>query len=63
MRRNGQAAVRLLLEVIEADGRVFTPWQLVLRPELLVRNSSARLAQELVAAKRLPNVARRRATS
>ncbi|UPL47716.1 LacI family DNA-binding transcriptional regulator [Hymenobacter sublimis] len=39
----GQAAVRLLLELIEADGRPFTPRQVALRPELLVRGSSDRL--------------------
>jgi LacI family transcriptional regulator len=38
----GQAAVRLLLELIEADGRPFAPRQVALRPELLVRNSSVR---------------------
>ncbi|QJX48219.1 LacI family DNA-binding transcriptional regulator [Hymenobacter taeanensis] len=43
----GQAAVRLLLELIEADGRPFAPRQVALRPELLVRNSSARNASEL----------------
>jgi LacI family transcriptional regulator len=39
----GQAAVRLLLELIEAPG-AFAPRQLALRPELVVRNSSQRLA-------------------
>ncbi|TLM89111.1 LacI family DNA-binding transcriptional regulator [Hymenobacter jeollabukensis] len=39
----GQAAVRLLLELIEADGSVLGPRQLVLHPELLVRASSQRL--------------------
>ncbi|GAA4377420.1 LacI family DNA-binding transcriptional regulator [Hymenobacter koreensis] len=38
----GQAAVRLLLEIIEAQGTLFTPRQVVLRPELLVRPSSQR---------------------
>ncbi|UOQ50952.1 LacI family DNA-binding transcriptional regulator [Hymenobacter cellulosivorans] len=38
----GQAAVRLLLEVIDAAGAPFTPRQVALRPELLVRNSSVR---------------------
>lgn len=38
----GQAAVRLLLELIEADGRPFAPRHIALRPELLVRGSSAR---------------------
>ncbi len=42
----GQAAVRLLLEVIEADGRPFTPRQVALRPELLVRESSVRHLEE-----------------
>jgi LacI family transcriptional regulator len=45
----GQAAVRLLLEVIEADGRPFAPRQVALRPELLVRKSSVRQVEELVA--------------
>lgn len=45
----GQAAVRLLLEVIEADGRPFAPRQVALRPELLVRKSSVRHVEELVA--------------
>ena len=39
----GQAAVRLLLEVIEANGSAYTPRQVVLRPELVVRGSSTRL--------------------
>jgi LacI family transcriptional regulator len=38
----GQAAVRLLLEVIEAGSTPFTPRQVALRPELLVRDSSVR---------------------
>ncbi|MCB2379068.1 LacI family transcriptional regulator [Hymenobacter sp. BT635] len=38
----GQAAVRLLLEVIDAAGAPFTPRQVALRPELVVRNSSVR---------------------
>ena len=38
----GQAAVRLLLEVIEANGSAYTPRQVVLRPELVVRGSSTR---------------------
>lgn len=42
----GQAAVRLLLELIDADGQPSAPRQVVLRPELLVRNSSVRLVQE-----------------
>ncbi|WP_139921338.1 LacI family DNA-binding transcriptional regulator [Hymenobacter sp. DG01] len=37
----GQASVRLLLDLIEADGRPFTPRQVALRPELLVRQSTA----------------------
>ncbi|QHJ09122.1 LacI family DNA-binding transcriptional regulator [Hymenobacter busanensis] len=41
----GQAAVRLLLELIEANGAPFTPRQIVLGPELLVRGSSLRLQQ------------------
>ncbi|MET4105982.1 LacI family DNA-binding transcriptional regulator [Hymenobacter sp. UYP22] len=36
----GQATVRLLLELIEADGSTFAARQIVLRPELLVRESS-----------------------
>jgi LacI family transcriptional regulator len=43
----GQAAVRLLLELIEADGRPFAPRQVSLRPELLVRNSSLRTSMVL----------------
>ena len=38
----GQAAVRLLLEVIDSKGERFTPRQVALRPELLVRGSSLR---------------------
>lgn len=38
----GQAAVRLLLEVINSKGDTFTPRQVALRPELLVRGSSLR---------------------
>ena len=38
----GQAAVRLLLEVIEATGTAFTPRQVMLQPELVVRGSSSR---------------------
>ncbi|UOQ70247.1 LacI family DNA-binding transcriptional regulator [Hymenobacter cellulosilyticus] len=46
----GQAAVRLLLEVIDAGGAPFTPRQVALRPELLVRTSSVRQTEpELVA--------------
>lgn len=40
----GQAAVRLLLEAIDSKGEAFTPRQVVLRPELLVRGSSLRPA-------------------
>ncbi|OON69918.1 LacI family DNA-binding transcriptional regulator [Hymenobacter sp. CRA2] len=36
----GQAAVRLLLEVLQADGAAFGARQVVLRPELIVRDSS-----------------------
>jgi LacI family transcriptional regulator len=36
----GQAAVRLLLEVIDANSQPFTPRQVSLRPQLLVRGSS-----------------------
>jgi LacI family transcriptional regulator len=39
----GQAAVRLLLEVIEAQGQPFAPRQVALRPKLLVRDSSTLL--------------------
>lgn len=39
----GQAAVRLLLELIEADGTAIGPRQVVLHPQLLVRTSSQRL--------------------
>ena len=38
----GQAAVRLLLELIETEGAPFSPRQVSLRPELLVRQSSLR---------------------
>jgi LacI family transcriptional regulator len=38
----GQAALRLLLELIEAQGSPFSPRQLALRPTLLVRGSSQR---------------------
>ena len=44
----GQAAVRLLLEVINSKGDTFTPRQVALRPELLVRGSSLRPAPEPV---------------
>lgn len=44
----GQGAVRLLLELIEADGQPFTPRQVALRPELLVRKSSVRLEADTV---------------
>jgi len=42
----GQATVRLLLELIEASGTPFTPRQIVLRPELLIRDSSLREARK-----------------
>lgn len=51
----GQAAVRLLLELIEADGRPFAPRQLALRPELLVRSSSTR-RQDVVTEDALPGL-------
>ena len=41
----GQAAVRLLLELIDAQGQPFTPRQVALRPKLLVRGSSLRQAE------------------
>jgi LacI family transcriptional regulator len=40
----GQATVRLLLELIEANGAPFSARQVVLRPELLIRESSVRNA-------------------
>jgi LacI family transcriptional regulator len=43
----GQAAVRLLLELIEANGQPFAPRQVALRPQLLVRESSVRLVHPL----------------
>ncbi|RSK34578.1 LacI family DNA-binding transcriptional regulator [Hymenobacter metallilatus] len=48
----GQATVRLLLELIEAHGTAFTPRQIVLRPELLTRNSSVREAKPAAPASR-----------
>ena len=44
----GQASVRLLLELIEADGRPFAPRRLSLRPELLVRESSIRQEDQVM---------------
>ena len=44
----GQAAVHLLLELINANGQPFTPRQVALHPKLLVRDSSVRLAQAQV---------------
>jgi LacI family transcriptional regulator len=41
----GQAAVRLLLELIDAQGQPFAPRQVALRPKLLVRGSSLRQAE------------------
>ena len=56
----GQAAVRLLLEVIDSRGEGFAPRQVVLRPELLVRGSSLRPvpapAPEKAAARRTKSV-------
>ncbi|WP_167856784.1 LacI family DNA-binding transcriptional regulator [Hymenobacter aquaticus] len=49
----GQAAVRLLLDVIEAGTAPFTPRQVALRPELLVRGSSVRAAKAEPAAAHL----------
>ena len=43
----GQASVRLLLELIEAAGQPFTPRQVALQPELVVRASSLRSAEKL----------------
>ena len=45
----GQAAVRLLLELIENSGPAFAPRQVALRPQLLVRGSSVRLNGALAA--------------
>ena len=47
----GQTAVRLLLEAIHAKGQPFTPRQVTLRPELLVRGSSLRPGPAAVPAK------------
>ncbi|GAB2942074.1 LacI family DNA-binding transcriptional regulator [Hymenobacter coalescens] len=52
----GQAAVRLLLELIEAGGAAFAPRQVMLRPELLIRGSS-QSAVEASAASSLVNAA------
>ncbi|SNR86257.1 MULTISPECIES: LacI family DNA-binding transcriptional regulator [Hymenobacter] len=45
----GQAAVRLLLELVDADGNPFAPRQVSLRPELLVRRSSVRQPDNVAA--------------
>ena len=50
----GQVAVRLLLEVIDSAGATFSPRQVVLRPELLVRGSSLRPAPVENSATRRP---------
>ncbi|WP_426492696.1 LacI family DNA-binding transcriptional regulator [Hymenobacter sp. 102] len=55
----GQAAVQLLLELIEAAGTPFTPRQTVLPPQLLIRESSQREAAAPPASGRQANAAAR----
>jgi LacI family transcriptional regulator len=52
----GQAAVRLLLEVIDSKGDAFTPRQVALRPGLLVRGSSLRPGTHVRAQKNGPRL-------
>ena len=56
----GQAAVRLLLELIDTEGGPFSPRQVSLRPELLVRQSSLRQAEPHAEAAEQALIIRRR---